>query len=239
MNADAPEPPESAFAAGRLRVTEILGREASSILHPLECWASDGNRYFIKTRCSDKLPLVCEWVCSSLAHALGLRCPPVCIAWLPAPLLAASPYSDYDLVPGWAFGSQAVELADTFPKAVSKEVPAAERQRVLAFDHWINNCDRRDINPNLLWLAPEQALWLIDHHLTLSATPVRESQENHIFRDDWVACWTGQQGDAQRAWLQNGMQQLEGILAELPAEWLKDAGAFIENTRILLARQLP
>jgi len=184
MNTDVPMPPESAFVDGRLIVTEIQGREPNSILRPLECRASDGHRYFIKTRCSDKLPLVCEWVCSSLAHALGLRCPSICIAWLPAPLVNECRFSDYDLVPGWAFGSQAVELADTFPKAASKDVPPDERLRVLAFDHWINNCDRRDANPNLLWQAPEKALWMIDHHLTLSESPVRDVQETHIFRDD-------------------------------------------------------
>ena len=239
MSSDLPIPPDSEFVDGRLLVTEILGRETASILRPLECQVAGGQRYFIKTRCSDKLPLVCEWVCSSLAHVLGLRCPPVCIAWLPTPLLNACIYSDYDLVPGWAFGSQAVELADTFPKASAKDVPIAERQRVLAFDHWINNSDRRDANPNLLWQAPQKALWVIDHHLTLSSTPIRDVQETHIFREDWQACWAGAQGEVTRAWLAGGRNHLESILARLPAEWLKETGDFVENVRILLSRSLP
>lgn len=232
-------PPDSAFSDGRLLITEILSRETASILHPLECRASDGQRYFIKTRCSDMRPLLCEWVCSSLAHVLGLRCPPICIAWLPAPLVNACIYSDYDLVPGWAFGSQAVELADTFAKASTKDVPLQERHQLLAFDHWINNSDRRDANPNLLWLAPEKALWVIDHHLTLSAHPVRDVMETHIFREDWEACWSGKQGDAMRAWLEAGRDHLETVLEKIPTEWLKDAGDFIENVRILLSRPLP
>lgn len=239
MHSDLPTPPDSAFAGGRLLITEIQGRETASILRPLECRASDGNRYFIKSRNSDMLPLVCEWVCSNLAHVLGLRCPPVCIAWLPAPLVNECSYSDYDLVPGWAFGSRVVEFADTFPKAATKDVPVAERQRLLAFDHWINNSDRRDANPNLLWLAPEKALWVIDHHLTLSVTPVRDVMETHIFRDDWQECWSEENGDAIRAWLEGGRGHLEDILAQIPAEWLKDAGDFVENIRILLSRPLP
>lgn len=239
MSSDLPTPPDSAFGDGRLLITEILGRESASILRPLECLTSDGDRYFIKTRCSEKLPLVCEWVCSSLAHALGLRCPPVCIAWLPAPLVNASVYSDYDIVPGWAFGSQAVELADTFPKASTKDVPITERQQVLAFDHWIHNSDRRDANPNLLWQAPQKALWVIDHHLTLSTAAIRDAREFHIFRDDWHSCWAGAHGDAIRAWLAGGRSQLESILAKLPSEWVKDADAFVQNIRILLARSLP
>lgn len=239
MNSDIPTPPSSAFVDGRLLITEILGRETASILRPLECQASDGQRYFIKILRSEMLPLVCEWVCSSLATALGLRCPPVCIAWLPAPLVNACIYSDYDLVAGWAFGSQAVDLADTFPKASTKDIPTEERQRVLAFDHWINNSDRRDANPNLLWQAPQKALWVIDHHLTLSTTPVRNVQETHIFREDWQACWAGTHGDEIRTWLAGGRSQLESILAKLPAEWLKDTGDFVENVRILLSRPLP
>ncbi len=232
-------PPDSAFVGDRLVVTEILGREAGSILRPLECRASDGERYFIKTRCSDMMPLVCEWVCSSLARALGLRCPPACIAWLPSPLVNECIYSDYDLVPGWAFGSKAVELADTFPKAATKGVPIEERQQVLVFDHWINNSDRRDANPNLLWQAPERALWVIDHHLTLSPSPIRSVIETHIFRDDWQECWIGMHGDAMRHWLESGRHHLESILAKLPEEWLKDSDDVLENIRILLYRPLP
>lgn len=239
MNLDLPMPPHSAFADGRLMVTEILGRETSSILRPLECIASDEKRYFIKTRSSDMMPLICEWICSRLAHALGLRCPPVCIAWLPAPLVQESIYSGYDLVPGWAFGSQAVELADTFPKAATHQVPAEERRRLLAFDHWIHNTDRQDSNPNLLWRATESTLWVIDHHLTLSPTPIRHAQTSHIFRDDWQDCWTGAQGKAIRTWLQTGRDHLDAILAELPVEWRKTAGDFEEKTRILLHRALP
>lgn len=239
MNSDLPMPPDSAFSHGRLLITEILSRETDSILRPLECRAVDGQRYFIKTRCSDMMPLVCEWVCSSLAHALGLRCPPICIVWLPSPLVNECIYSDYDLVPGWAFGSQAVEFADTFPKASTKDVPPQERQRLLAFDHWINNSDRRDANPNLLWLAAEKAMWVIDHHLTLAASPVRDVTETHIFRDDWQECWADGNDDAIRAWLEEGKGHLEDILAKLPMEWLKDSDDFIENIRILLSRPLP
>jgi hypothetical protein len=95
-------------------------------------------------------PLVCEWVCCSLAQVLGLRYPPICIDWLPATLVNECIYSDYDLVPSWAFGSRTVKLADTFPKASTNDVPLSERHQLLAFDHWITNSDRRDANPNLL-----------------------------------------------------------------------------------------
>lgn len=38
----------------KIVICEILGRETSSLLHPLECMGSDGNRYFVKTRRTDK-----------------------------------------------------------------------------------------------------------------------------------------------------------------------------------------
>lgn len=236
---DLPIPPEPKLSGGRLRIMDIDGRAQESILKPFEGVASDGNRYFIKSRRTDLNPLLCEWVCSRLAQALGLRCPNVCIAYLPAILVSACPFADYDLVPGWVFASEAVPYADTFPKSATKEVPAEERQRLLAFDHWIHNTDRRDANPNLLWQAHHRTLWLIDHHLTLSASPVRDARETHIFRDDWQACWDGANGDRHRSWLQKGLAHLPAILEAIPQEWLKDAGDFPEKVSKLLSRQLP
>ncbi|SKA94888.1 hypothetical protein SAMN02745166_02232 [Prosthecobacter debontii] len=222
-----------------IRITEIQGRETSSILRPLECRASDGNRYFIKTRRSDKNPLLCEWVCSKLAQALELPCPPVCIAWLPKELLDESNHSDYDLVAGWSFGSLAVDFADTFPKAVANQIPDDLRLRVLAFDHWIHNSDRRDQNPNLLWQAREKQLWLIDHHLTLSPDPVRKSSDTHIFREDWNTCWGNNNADEIIEWLRGGLDELDGIFAAIPPEWLNAQEDFLTKTRALLTRRLP
>lgn len=232
-------PPGSELEEEPLTITEILDREKSSILRPLECKASDGKRYFIKTRRTDTMPLICEWVCSNLAQVLHLSCPPVCIAWLPQPLVAECGYSDYDLVSGWAFGSQVVDLADTFPKAASPQVKEYERQRLLAFDHWIHNCDRRDANPNLLWLASEKKMWIIDHHLTLSPTPIREARTDHIFREEWRSCWEDDKGNDTKQWLKSGLDHLPAIFARIPEEWRKHAGDFEEKIRILLSRELP
>jgi len=224
---------------GHVDITEIQGRDLGSLLHPLECKGSDGERYFVKTRRSDMRPLVCEWICGRLAQHLMLPLPSIRLAWLCEDLVQECRFNEYDLVPGWGFASRAVPFADGFPKAVAGEISLDDRIRLLAFDHWIHNADRRDANPNLLWQASETKLWLIDHHDTLADAPVRSVKESHIFREDWDTAWEPSRKEHLMEWLDSSLPTLPFIISELPVSWKESESMLLGTLAGLLARTLP
>lgn len=63
---------------------------------------------------------------------------------------------------GYAFGSQEVD-AIWLEEAYVESVPAELQKAVFAFDWWIQNTDRTQINPNLLWQKNNQLI-VIDHN---------------------------------------------------------------------------
>ena len=231
--------PVKTCGSGYLQIQEIIDRETATMLRPLECMASDGKRYFVKSRRTDRRPLICEWVCSRLAKVLNLQCPEVKIAHLSRDLLDGFGVSDYDLVPSLVFCSEAVGLADTFPKAATREVYQENRRKLLAFDYWIHNADRRDANPNLLWQAHKKTMWLIDHHETLAPEPIRPIETTHIFRNEWPNLWIEDNGSDLRSWIKDGYSHLETILEELPREWTEGLEDILIDIPNLLGRDLP
>jgi len=153
---------------------------------PFQCIATDGNLYYVKGRQTDRASLCHEWICAHLARAIDLPLPPFNIVNVSEELLDEVPAHWKVIGAGPAFGSQQHLGCTWLDKAQIQYIPLDRQIEVFAFDWWIQNIDRTDGNPNLLWDTQQRELVMIDHNLAfdLSLNP-RMFLENHIFRHCW------------------------------------------------------
>lgn len=169
-----------------LEVLEVVGKSEQGIQEPFKCIASDGHLYFTKGRQTDRASLCNEWICAHLAQALGLPLPPFSILNVSQELVDELPGGWKSIGEGPAFGSRQHAGCTWLDLAQVQHIPQTLQAEIFAFDWWIQNIDRTDGNPNLLWDTNQSALVMIDHNLAFdrSLDPVLFI-ENHIFRESW------------------------------------------------------
>ena len=218
-------------------------REGGSLPGLME--ADDLGTYVVKWRAAGQgvKVLVAEVVCGELARALGL----------PVPALAT-----VDVAPELAVGEPDPEVQDLLqrsagrnlgldylPGALDFEAGVASVDpglagRVLWFDAFVGNVDRSWRNPNMLFWHGR--LHLIDHGAALTfhhnwpgaaaavARPYDASQHALIECEPRVA-------DADRSLAPLvDRALLDGVLAQVPDEWLDDEGPRERYVDQLLAR---
>lgn len=169
-----------------LDVLEIQGRTTQGMQEPFQCIASDGHLYYVKGRQTDRASLWHEWICGHLARELGLPLPPFSLLNVSQEILKEAPAEWRVLGEGAAFGSQQHPACTWLNLAQIQHIPLARQIEIFAFDWWIQNIDRTDGNPNLLWDPAQQELVVIDHNLAFDATLNPELfLEHHIFRGGW------------------------------------------------------
>jgi hypothetical protein len=218
-------------------------REGGSLPGLME--ADDLGTYVVKWRAAGQgvKVLVAEVVCGELARALGL----------PVPALVA-----VDVAPELAVGEPDVEVQDLLRRSAGRNlgldylpgaldfeagvasVDPALAGRVLWFDALVGNVDRSWRNPNMLFWHGR--LQLIDHGAALTfhhnwpgaaaavARPYDASQHALIECEPAVA-----DADRELAPLVS-RDLLEGVLAQVPDEWLDDDGPRERYVAQLLAR---
>lgn len=175
-----------------LCVTEIIRRLDQGVTRPFLVRAEDEALYVAKGREVTRPGLIAEWLCGHLAHSFGLDIPEFTLLDVPPELVEAfGPEADA-LGAGFVFGSRREADVQEFAITQLKRIGQAERQRVLAFDWWVENGDRslspHGGNPNLLWRAAESRLLVIDHNLAFEAGfDEKAFFETHVFRGDAVA----------------------------------------------------
>lgn len=169
-----------------LQVVEILGRTEQGMQEPFQCIATDGHLYYVKGRQTDRASLCHEWICGHLGQALGLPLPPFGLLHVPQELVDELPTGWKVLGEGMAFGSRQHSGCTWLDLAQLQHIPTALQTEIFAFDWWIQNIDRSDGNPNLLWNASQRELVVIDHNLAFDPTLSPQIfLQNHVFRRCW------------------------------------------------------
>ena len=153
-----------------LTVEEVILRSEQGVLRPFLCKADNGKRYFVKGKGAGYQALINEFVAGSLGRMFELPIPPFEVIHIPPELVAESAFPKIrDLGHGPAFASQLIEYAQEFSGGNRPRVAQEVRAKTFLFDWWIMNQDRILVdsagNPNLLWVAQDQTMHVIDHNL--------------------------------------------------------------------------
>jgi len=133
---------------------------------------------------------------------------------------------------GVAFGSHRIEETMELGPASRDLVPPETAARILAFDFWIRNDDRRmdecGGNSNLLWDPRRREVWVFDHNLAFeSGITDGDLVQRHAFggtttsRDNLTGQFRTQLEERMRA----AIGAWPTIAARVPHEWLYQDGA--------------
>jgi hypothetical protein len=157
-------------------INEILERSVQGKTEPFLCGADDGRRYYVKGRNATQRGLCAEFVAGTLGREyFGLPVPEFQLLEVPKELIQYSNVPDVrNLDVGMVFGScivkDVMEFGPTHRDRVSPELAA----KILLFDLWIRNDDRKMSgdggNSNLLWQPEGKKLWVFDHNLAFDNT---------------------------------------------------------------------
>ena len=203
-----------------IEVVEIQGKSLQGFQEPFQCLGADGRLYYVKGRQTDRASLCREWVCAHLGQHLGLPIPPFGLLNVSKEIIAEAPPDWKSLGAGIAFGSQQHAGCTWFSKNQSSQVSPQLQSNILAFDWWIQNTDRTDWNPNLLWDAGPSALVVIDHNLTFPAAfSCREFLDSHIFRDRWMELDLVGFDELQQQFCATADAILDQACDNVPSEW--------------------
>lgn len=152
-----------------LQVTEIVRRLDQGMTRPFLVRAEDDALYVAKGWDTSRRGLIAEWLCAHLAQRVGLPIPEFCLLDVPEELTRVLGAEGNALGHGLVFGSRQQVGVQEFAVTQLPRVDVGLRQRLLAFDWWVENADRslspHGGNPNLLWSASKQRLCVIDHNL--------------------------------------------------------------------------
>jgi hypothetical protein len=175
-----------------LLVTEIIRRLDQGVTRPFLVRAEDDALYVAKGREATRPGLIAEWLCGHLARNVGLAVPEFSLLEVPRELIEAFGPEGGALGTGIVFGSRQEADVQEFAITQLKHIDKADRQRLLAFDWWVENGDRslspHGGNPNLLWRAAQSRLLVIDHNLAFDPEFDEAAFfETHVFRDDFEA----------------------------------------------------
>lgn len=199
--------------------------------------ADDGERYVVKSTRVGQTTLVHEWIAAHLARSLDLPVPPCTFVYFePAGLrYAANPEARY-LADRPGFGSRYVEPNTQYSPDLRALISGQTRRRVLWFDWWIQNGDRIDGNPNMLWRPDDSTIHLIDHNNSfLPDDEVADFFDHHPFRADRALS-----DPLERASLGDDFERTMGGLAaawtRLPDEWTESCTTTLDRVDSILGR---
>lgn len=201
-------------------VVEILGKSEQGFQEPFQCIGADGSLYYVKGRQTDRASLCNEWICAHLGQHLGLPIPPFGLLRVPEEIIAEAPTEWRRLGAGIAFGSKQHAGCTWFSLDQAKHVSIELQTKILAFDWWIQNTDRTEWNPNLLWDAEHGELVVIDHNLTFPAIfNTKEFLEEHVFRERWDGLDLIEFDNLQGLFCATADAILDQACDNVPSEW--------------------
>lgn len=207
-------------------IEEILDRTIQGVTEPFICRGDDGQVYFVKGRSAGRRSLVCEWVASQVATALGLPIAGYVVAEVPEQLLAYKVRSDLgDLGSGLVFASRQLPHVQELSLTTRDLVPPELARDVLVFDWWVRNEDRhltaRGGNPNLLWDVAADELVVIDHNQAFDRD-FRPGHflESHVFADYWNEVFGDHDLRATYVGrMETVLRLLDSMRASIPGSW--------------------
>ena len=208
-------------------------REGGSL--PALVEADDDGLYVLKFRGAGQGPkaLVAEVVVGELARALQLPVPELVLVDLDPAIGRAEPdpeIQDLLLASGGVnLGVDFLPGALPFSPAAGPAPDAGFAADVVWLDALVTNVDRTVQNPNLLWW--HGALWLIDHGAALyfhhagHGDPAHARQRFESVRDHVLLPYAASIVDAdRRLGADVSAELLQGVVRDLPAEWLGSGG---------------
>lgn len=211
-----------------IAVTEFITRLEQGYAEAFLCRGEDGHLYVVKSRRSGKASLIREWVYGRIGRELGLPIPPFDFVYAAPSVAAYSANEDLGALvdtPGFGsrfVGGQTGGMPAGLPALNVADVSAVDpalRRLVLLFDWWIQNFDRTDDNPNLLWDPVARKLHVFGHNLAFDRNPAAEFWSRHIFRGDRFALSDQSQRAADFATMDAILRQLPQIWSEMPESW--------------------
>ena len=181
-------------------IDEVLRRVALGRHAPYLCRADDGQLYCVLHRGGSRRERAAEALAVRLARALGLPVAAGRAVEVPAALVAAEMgewLAELPAGPGWAW--RYTESTEPTP-AQLRQVPAALRARIAAFDWWLHNAGRTvapsGVPAGLRWRTdppgpghddPRPPLLLIDHRLAFDPRfDAARFARTHVFGTDFA-----------------------------------------------------
>ncbi len=220
-------------------------REGGSL--PALVEASDDGLYVVKFRGAGQGPkaLIAEIVAGELGRALGLAIPGLVLVDLDPALGRAEPDAEIqDLLlasAGLNLGVDFLPGALPFSPAADPVVDPDLAADLVWFDALVTNVDRTAQNPNLLWW--HDRLRPIDHGAALYFHHASEPAAGHAHRpfpeiaQHVLLPFAGSIAEADARLAPKATPELlEGIVADVPAEWLAGAnpGLYVEYLTSIL-----
>jgi hypothetical protein len=230
-----------------ITITEVLGRAEQGITRPFMCGGADWLTYFVKGAYAGQRSLCCEWVAGRLANALlpsmPLGIPMFTMAEVPRALVEGSARKDIkDLGEGLVFASMRIEEGQELTWSAAEGWREEIMAMLLLIDLWLQNEDRSlsalGGNPNLLvtqvpplpdW-DEEGALWKDEpRREILWAYDFNLAFDEHFDRTRFFDChvfggmlkqWPEGFKERMEPRLQQVLDEVRAIFAELPLEWL-------------------
>ena len=186
-----------------------------------ECRAEDNYRYVVKHGRAGLLSLVREWIAGKIGVGLGLPIPPFEILYLERSRVGLMAHRDARKIANQpCFGSRWVDQSSQLVPDDLDQISPELRARILLFDWWIMNGDRTESNTNLLWVAHEQKLHVIDHNQAFDDTDPSDFWGTHLFKTDWIL-WNEEFRNTILPLMVDQRSRLPEYWKTLPDEWLE------------------
>ncbi|HDT2309968.1 TPA: hypothetical protein QHP34_004685 [Citrobacter braakii] len=218
-----------------LHVTSYTRRMNDGITQPFLCGCDDGNSYIVKGRPKlRRSELAAEWICASLAQAIGLQIPQHFIVDVDEQLIEFMPDLRGQLDPGLAFATAYIEGASTLNLQQARNaVNISDQKKIYFFDRWILNTDRslteHGGNVNIIFDALNNRHYLIDHNLAFDQSVTADEYDVHVYSPSRRQ-WTYDLVDYEE--LQDlsmaAYNTIDSIIDEIPPSWLAESD--VENS---------
>ena len=223
-----------------LEIVEIIGPAVQGRNKAFLCRGEDELLYYVKGKNAGRHRQCCEWTVGNLAKQFGILIPNFRLVTIPQELIADAKVEFQEIGSGIAFASEAQTNVQWFEPSFINTVPKDVRLDVLVFDWWVQNDDRLQDNPNLLWNSQSQSLHVIDHDSAFSPDFFPTNFKNyHIFSDDWNSVFGDMVCQAEYASrMVDALSIWDNACHNSPPNWIDPLGRRDELFNPLAARKI-
>lgn len=229
----------------RVPVVEIIRPIKSGFTQPYQCRLDDDQIYAVKGKGALPEGLLAEVCAAVLGQAIGLPIPDFVIAEIPSALIASSDDPDlvHSLGSGAGFASLWQNACEPLTPTIRDRQSASFLATICAFDHWIANGDRslgeKEGNPNLLYKLTDKSLIVFDHNLAFSANYTPAELAVHAGRRSWMTIGKSKEFTSDLVGkMAEARDVLNGLVGDLPDEWLDERPAFVAEAFAMLDRSM-
>ncbi|RUR26705.1 hypothetical protein ELY33_16460 [Vreelandella andesensis] len=204
---------------------EILRQSTQGRTKPFIIRDTQDDQYVVKgVNGVGQKSLVSELICSELARRCELPIAEYALMHFPSGMLdfSTEPRAG-DLKGGPTFASKVALHSQDLLFSQLEAIDEAFQQRLLVFDYWVNNEDRRlssqGGNVNLLW-SSVCGLVVIDHNLAFDPINCTGDFENHVFSQQRNSFKDLEVRARHEAVLDAALNDWDMITNTIPFEWL-------------------